>query len=449
MVADPQVLAVDLVEVVERGAGYGRAGHVRRSEVRDGGERPGSPDVRNDVLQDGLDLLGRILVGNRPAGRPGHHAEASLLVEPIDLHDHAVGLVVETVTALAPLLEEGDHALDLQVRAVIRVHGEAERREARERVGLGGHRGDADPDCQVEGAGPACRHCRRGRLLVQLVGPEAETAPGRDGRIELAKRTGPAVAGVGVERQPGLLPPRVDPGELGLRHVDLAASLQRRGLGEAIRDRRDRAQVRRHILAGRPIAARRPAHEPPVAVAEADREPVDLELDDVAQLRGRRRCERQPQAPPDPGVERAQLVLAERVRQAEHRAFMPDLGKRAALVERSPRPDPLRGRVGRREGGKRRFERDELPEQDVVVGVGQGRIVIDVVGVVGCPDLGDERRVSCRRSIRPEGCRGSHERGVDGQVGRGHRDPESTARRSRPDRPGPGASAAGSTSGDR
>ncbi len=102
VIADPDVLAPDLVEVVERGPGDGRAGDLRRPEVGDRRQRPGPPDVRDDVLDDRLDLLRRELVGDRPARGPADDPEPLLLVEPVDLDDDAVGLVRELVALVAP-----------------------------------------------------------------------------------------------------------------------------------------------------------------------------------------------------------------------------------------------------------------------------------------------------------------------------------------------------------
>ena len=56
-----------------------------------------------------------------------------------------------------------------------------------------------------------------------------------------------------------------------------------------------------------------PSDEPALLVAQGDGEAVDLELRDVGQARRRLRCRRQAQALADAGVERAQLVVAERV----------------------------------------------------------------------------------------------------------------------------------------
>ena len=93
LIADPDVLAADLVEVVERGPGDGRAGDPGRAQVGDRRQRPGPPDIGHDVLDERLDLLGGELEGDRPARSPRDHAQAALLVEAVDLDDDAVGLV--------------------------------------------------------------------------------------------------------------------------------------------------------------------------------------------------------------------------------------------------------------------------------------------------------------------------------------------------------------------
>ena len=208
-VADPDVLAPDLVEVVERRPRDGRAGDLGRRQVGDRRQRPRPPDVRHDVLEERLDLLGRELEGDRPARRPADHPEARLLVEPVDLDDDAVGLVRQLVARLAPALGEVDDALDVEPRLVLRVDREAQRGEPLERGRL-----------------------RRDRVAVldQLVEPGRQLPAGGDRRVDLAERARAAVARVGVERQPGLLALLVDPLELGLGHEDLAARLERGGL---------------------------------------------------------------------------------------------------------------------------------------------------------------------------------------------------------------------------
>ena len=225
MVADPDVLAADLVEVVEGGPGDGRAGDLGRREVRHRRERPGPPDVRHDVLDHRLDLLRRELVGDRPAGRPADDAEPGLLVEPVDLDDDAVGLVRQGVARLAPALQKRERAVDVEAGPPVRVHGEAEALEPIQRLRLAGDR---------LGAGTRA-------VLQELVEPGRQAPAGGHGRVELAQRARPAVARVGVQRQAGLLALGVDPRELGLGHEDLAPRLEVAGSASRSGSRRSSA----------------------------------------------------------------------------------------------------------------------------------------------------------------------------------------------------------------
>src|SRR5262249_8307197 len=151
---------------------------------------------------DALHLLWWELVGDRPARRAAHDPEPTLLVEAVDLHDHAVRLVRQVVALFAPGLRERDHALDVQASVAIRVHGEAQGLQPGEGRRLGVDAGDVV-------------------LLDELVGPGAELPAGRDGWVFLAQRARAGVPRVGVERQAPFLAFGIDPGELGLRHEDL------------------------------------------------------------------------------------------------------------------------------------------------------------------------------------------------------------------------------------
>ena len=275
-VADPDVLAPDLVEVVEGRSRDRRAGDLDRGHVGDRRQRPRPPDVRDDVLDERLDLFGRELEGDGPAGRPADHAETGLLVEPVDLDDDAVGLVRQGVASLAPALGERDDALDVEVRLAVGVDREAE------------------PGQSLEG-GRLCRDDLG--VLDQLVEPGRQLAAGRDGRVDLPERTGAAVARIGIQRESRLFALLVDAPELGLGHEHLAACVERGGLGQPGRDHGDGPQVGRHVLAGRAVAAGRALAEPAAVVMEADGEPVDLEFGDVAQLGGRFRRRRQARGP--------------------------------------------------------------------------------------------------------------------------------------------------------
>ena len=94
-VADADVLAGDLVLVVQRGVRHHDAADRHRLEHGGGRERAGAADLDLDAQQLRHRLLRRELVGDGPARRARHEAQPRLPVEPVDLVDDAVDVVAE------------------------------------------------------------------------------------------------------------------------------------------------------------------------------------------------------------------------------------------------------------------------------------------------------------------------------------------------------------------
>ena len=94
-VADPHVLARDLVLVVQGGVGDDDAADGHRLELGERRQRAGAADVDVDRLDDRHRLLGRELVRDRPAGRARDEAEPLLERKIVDLVDDAVDVVAE------------------------------------------------------------------------------------------------------------------------------------------------------------------------------------------------------------------------------------------------------------------------------------------------------------------------------------------------------------------
>src|SRR5262249_5595196 len=132
-----------------------------------------------------------------------------------------------------------------------------------------------------------CEHLGLRRELDALpvtsaVDPGGQRAVSRDRRVLLSQRAGGGIARVGRELLIRAGEAFVELTEAGKGEVDLAAHLDdyRRVVTlHAERDRLDRAQVRRHVLALDAVAARRTTYEDAVLVRQVDREPVDLGLD--------------------------------------------------------------------------------------------------------------------------------------------------------------------------
>ena len=136
-VADADVLARDLVLVVQRGVGHDHAADRDRLELGGGRERAGAADLDLDVEQRGGDLLGRELVGDGPARRARDEAQPLLPVEPVDLVDDAVDVVAERGALRADLAIEGQHLLHALAHAHQRIDRQAPapRRPRRRRTG--------------------------------------------------------------------------------------------------------------------------------------------------------------------------------------------------------------------------------------------------------------------------------------------------------------------------
>ena len=101
LVANLQAEALDLILVVERGAGNRNAAHFHRSQMGHRCQRSGAAHLHLDGFHRGGSLARRILISDGPARRFGGEAELALLLHRIHLHDDAVDFVRQAF-ALAP-----------------------------------------------------------------------------------------------------------------------------------------------------------------------------------------------------------------------------------------------------------------------------------------------------------------------------------------------------------
>ena len=111
---------------MQRGVADRGPAHEDRRHVRYGRQRPGPSHVDLDRLELGGHLLRRELVGGRPTGRAREEAKTLLFRNRVDLDHDAIGLVVELVPSVPPLLDVGDHLVDAVDAADVRVDREAE-----------------------------------------------------------------------------------------------------------------------------------------------------------------------------------------------------------------------------------------------------------------------------------------------------------------------------------
>ena len=373
---------------MQRDVAHRDAADEHRLEARDGRECAGAAHLELDVAHRRRLFLRRELVRDGPARRAGDEAEVALPVEPVDLVDDAVDVVAELVTLAANsrvVLETAGHALD---DVDLRTRAQSERAQRREHLAVQARRFPA----------------LRGADAVEV---EVERAARGDRRVELPEAARGGIARIGERLLAHRRLAAVQAVERAPRHEHLAAHLEQRRCAIADETQRhgaDRADVRRDVLAFRPVAASRGLHEAAVLVTQADGEAVDLGLRGVSDLL---HVETFADAP----VEVDDVLVAEGVVERQHRHGVHDLGELA----RDGAAHPLGGRIRRHEIRVGALEFAQLAEERVVARVGDLGIVEDVIAVVVVLDLAPEF------GDPPFKPRGGHRGRVSDRPGRGRR----------------------------
>ena len=324
-VADQDALRLDDVLVVERRLPHDAARHARRLHDGERGRPAGAADRDDDVEQLRVDLLGRVLVGDRPARRAARGAQLVVQRELVDLDDHAVDLVLDVVPVLAVVPDEligtGRRVRDPEVGA----RREPPRREQGIDLALRRHRRvgpGADPvHGQAQPREPFVHGLQLALVLALGLLPQGSGCRVPRVREEPVAR----LLLVGVERL-----------EVGDVEEHLAAHFHQVGMALTREHERDAVQpphVLGDVFADAAVAAGGRGHQSPALVAERQREPVDLELAQevhrpagvALHLRG-------------PGQ---QLLVAEDVVEAQHPLGVLHRGEEGA----GGRPDAQRRRV--------------------------------------------------------------------------------------------------------
>jgi hypothetical protein len=238
-------------------------------------------------------------------------------------------------------------------------------------------------------------------------GEELERVARDLGRIVAPQAAGDRVARVRERLVAARDARRVQLREPLARHQHLAAHLEpaRHGAACAVegqRDVPDRPQIRGDVLAPDAVPAGRAPHESPVDVEQRSARAVELGLDDPLELLPGRQAEETH----DAVRELAHLLRREQALDREHRHLVDDRREALALGQR--RPDAARRAVLGRELGVALLELAELPEQRVVLRVGDLRPALDVVQPIVPPDLREQGLHALGR-----GSRGGH--GLNGE----------------------------------
>ncbi|BDB41382.1 hypothetical protein IWGMT90018_18280 [Mycobacterium kiyosense] len=112
-IADEHTFALDLRCVVQGGLRDRGPGNLDRLHERERGDPSGAPDVDADVEQPGLGFLGRVLVGDGPAGGPRRGAQSALQRHFVDFDHHAVDFVGHLVAMFTPVVNALLHAVQV------------------------------------------------------------------------------------------------------------------------------------------------------------------------------------------------------------------------------------------------------------------------------------------------------------------------------------------------
>ena len=222
----------------------------------------------------------------------------------------------------------------------------------------------------------------RDRQLVRILDIEAEDGQPAlfgDLAVLLSQRARRRVARVGEQRLFVQLEFRVERVEHGFFHIHLAAHDQvRRCVLQMLRNVLDGLEVRGHVLADLPVAARRAADKLTVHILKRDRKAVDLVFDHVFRL---------PHRALNAGVELGKLIERKYVLQTFERIGVRHLGKPAGCRAADPLGRGIRIRILRMRG----LECTQFALHHIVLIIRNlGRILI-IVFVIVIPQLFAQR----------------------------------------------------------
>ena len=261
-IAFTDILAGDLVGVVQGRAGDGRAGEQDGIKFGDRCDGTRTTDLHADLAEDSLGLVGRELERHRPVRELTRRAGASLVLEAVDLHHRAVGREGQVAAEDVELLDGFPGVVDALLDVEVIADGKAPILELR-------------LELLQRGKG-------RGRFAgAQAVADDAKSTLTRFFGVEELHRARGEVTGIGVKRFAFGLAELVEALELGECHVDFAADLEEVGRSfERARNLADQADVGGHVIPAGAVAAGNRPHEMAFLESERDRHAVDFWFDD-------------------------------------------------------------------------------------------------------------------------------------------------------------------------
>ena len=202
--------------------------------------------------------------------------------------------------------------------------------------------------------------------------------PGRgDGGVQLPERAGRGIAGIGKGRLSPAFPLDIELLELGQFDVDFPPDLEKGGSRHDLSPQRQgngphSLEVLGNVLPPAAVPPGGPQGELAILIDQVHGHTVHLGLQDILEPLFPAK------KPLQPGLKLPGLPLAEGVFQRQHGLAV---GHRLKPV-RGPAPHPLGGRIRRDQFGVLLLQLLQLPEEPVIFGIGNLRIVQNIVTVV-------------------------------------------------------------------
>ncbi|MND61765.1 hypothetical protein D3C80_530270 [compost metagenome] len=360
----------DIIGIMQRRIGDNDTADGDRGETRDRRQGAGTSHLNFNVLNRRECLLGREFMRGRPARAARAEAQSLLKVEPVDLIDHTVDIIIEIGPRNADFIIMFKQLLGGGESLHQRIDREAPFPELLD-------------DAVLRIGNP--RRLAAIRNLTQGIGKEPEFAFRRHIGVELAQRTGCRVARVHIGLLAFGLHLGVERHEVALGHIDLTTNLHHIGRvrRQLVRDFLDGPDIGGDVFARRAVTTRRRGLQPAVLVADRHGKPVDLRLGG----KGDGIIRQMPEEAIDRTHEIPQILFRKRIVERQHRPRMHDWRKGRKRRE----ADFLRWAIGPHQRWKSRLDGIVAPLQRIIIGVRNLRRVLAVIKGVMASKLGRQK----------------------------------------------------------
>ncbi len=360
-VLDPDILVLDLIQVVQGSPLHFHPADVHRVQDRHRGEGPQTADLNVNAPDSARRPPGREFPGQGPSRIPLPHPEPLLTLQAIDLDHHPVDLIRKRVPFRGQMFITLENLPDPFTAPLL--------------VGV-----DFQPPGPEMLQGLPVLLQIEARGFRDFIHKDVQRPFGGYLGIELADRAGCGVAGVGKQRLAGLLSLRVQGVEFIKAHEDFSAHHQPGGRVGLFRIQQgqghlaDGFDIGQDIFPCRPIASGGSGDQSGFLINQLHCQTVVFRFADIDQGVAA-------EFSPAGGIKIMHLLLVVHSLETEHRTGVPDQpqffpGRASHLLGRRGRTDQF---------GKALFQPLKLLEQTVVFSVRNQGIVQDIVAVVVIP----------------------------------------------------------------